>query len=136
MSSMTDERQPLILVVDSDLGKLSSLDSLFGRKGNRVATCSTVTDALKAVTGHDIDLVIIGKLGDEAEEMGLAWVVKERTPATKVLLLNDHPDAAASIAPINPGADDLLCAPYTEEELAQCAGRLLALRRPPRRPGS
>src|SRR4051812_45000590 len=98
MSSMTDERQPLILVVDGDLGKLSYLDSFLGRKGNRVATCSTPADALKAVTGHAVDLVIIGKLGDEAEEMALVWKVKERTPETRVLLLNDHPDAVASIA--------------------------------------
>lgn len=125
---MTNEHQPLILVVDGDLGKLSYLDSFLGRKGNRVATASTTKDALKAVTGHQVDLVIIGRMGDEAEELGLVAKVKQWAPATKVLLLNDHPDEAASIAPINPGADDLLCAPYTEEELADCARKLLKIK--------
>ncbi|HLY09157.1 MAG TPA: hypothetical protein VKW04_07650 [Planctomycetota bacterium] len=123
---MADLQKPLILVVDGDLGKLTTLDSLLGRAGNLITTCSTFPDAQKAVAGNKVNLVIIGRMGDEGEELALTWKVKDISPSTKVLLLKDSKDYADSVAPLDPGADELLSAPYTNDELLATVTALLA----------
>ena len=123
---MSIEKQPLILVVADDLGKLTTLDSLLGRKGNLVTTCSTRADAEKAVAGHKVDLIIVGKMGEEGEENALIWKIKQLSPGTQSIQLVDNPDWAASVAPLNAGADELLSAPYSEEELLETVKRLLS----------
>jgi DNA-binding response OmpR family regulator len=132
MTAMTDPRQPLIMIVDRDLGKLTTLDSLLARKGGfLITTCSTVADAQRAAAGRKVDLVLIGKLGDKGEEVALTWKVKDINPATKVLILHESDDWAGSIAPLDPGADDLLSAPYTEDELLKAVQGLLDRPLPP-----
>jgi DNA-binding NtrC family response regulator len=132
---MSDEKKPLILVVADDLGRLTYLDSLLGRKGNLITTCSTRADAEKAVAGHKLDLVIVGKMGEEGDENALIWKVKNLSPGTKIIQLVDNPDWAASVAPLNAGADELLSKPYSEEDLLESIQRLLSDRFPPPRPG-
>jgi len=132
---MSDAKRPLILVVADDLGKLTYLDSLLGRKGNLITTCSTRADAERAVAGHKLDLVIVGRMGEEGDENALIWKVKNLSPGTKLIQLVDNPDWAASIAPLNAGADELLSAPYSEEELLESIKRLLSHDFPPPRPG-
>jgi DNA-binding response OmpR family regulator len=122
---MGNTLQPLILVVHGDLGKLTELDSILGRSGYLITTCSTGADARKAVAGNKVDLVIIGAMGDKGDELGLTWKVKEIRPATKVLLLHESKDWADSLAPLDPGADDLLSAPYTRDELLETVRKLL-----------
>ncbi|HEV3026421.1 MAG TPA: hypothetical protein VG457_02555, partial [Planctomycetota bacterium] len=116
-----------------DLGRLTYLDSLLGRKGNLITTCSTRADAEKAVAGNKLDLVIVGKMGEEGDENALIWKVKNLSPGTKLIQLVDNPDWAASVAPLDPGADELLSAPYSEEDLLKSVERLLRERDlPPR----
>lgn len=128
---MTAEKKPLILVVADDLGKLTYLDSLLGRKGNLVTTCSTRSDAEKAVAGHKVDLIIVGKMGEEGEENALIWKIKNLSPGTQSIQLVDNPDWAATVAPLNAGADELLSAPYSEEDLLESIRRLLRPDVPP-----
>jgi DNA-binding response OmpR family regulator len=131
---MSDEKKPLLLVVADDLGKLTYLDSLLSRKGNLITTCSTRADAEKAVAGNKVNLVIVGKMGEEGEENALIWKVKDLSPDTKIILLVDNPEWAESVAPLNAGADELLSAPYSEEELLESIQRLLSDDFPPRHP--
>jgi len=128
---MSAEKKPLILVVADDLGKLTYLDSLLGRKGNLVTTCSTRADAEKAVAGHKVDLIIVGKMGEEGEENALIWKIKTLSPGTQSIQLVDNPDWAATVAPLNAGADELLSAPYSEEDLLESIRRLLRPGFPP-----
>jgi len=133
---MSDKKKPLILVVADDLGRLTYLDSLLGRKGNLITTCSTCADAEKAVAGNKVDLVIVGKMGAEGDENALIWKVKNLSPETKCIQLVDNPDWAASVAPLNAGADELLSAPYSDEELLESIQRLLSEGFPPPLPAS
>jgi two-component system phosphate regulon response regulator OmpR len=128
MNAMTEKTQPLILVVHGDLGKLTEIDSILGRSGYLITTCSTAADAKKAVAGNQVDLVLIGPMGDKADEVALTWKVKDLRPTTKVLLLHESTDWADSLAPLDPGADDLLSAPYTRDELLEAVRKLLEKR--------
>jgi DNA-binding response OmpR family regulator len=123
---MPDEKKPLLLVVADDLGRLSALDSLIGRKGYLITTCSTHADAEKAVAGHKVDLVLVSKMGEEFDEIALIWKIKNLSPSTKVILLAHSLDWADSVAPLNSGADELLSAPYSDMEILATIERLLA----------
>ncbi len=123
---MIDERKPLLLVVTDDFQRLNRLDDLLVRKGYLVTTCSTVADAEKAIGGRKVDLVIVSKMGDVGDENALIWKVKQLSPNARAILLDDHPDWAASVAPLDAGADELLSAPYTDDELLECVKNLLS----------
>jgi DNA-binding response OmpR family regulator len=121
-----DEQKPLLLVVTDDLQRLTRLDDMLVREGHLVTTCSTLADAEKMIAGKKVDLVIVSKMGDVGEENALIWKVKQLSPNARAILLDDHPDWAASVAPLNSGADELLSAPYSDEELLQCVKTLLS----------
>jgi len=123
---MLEQRKPLLLVVTDDLQRLSRLDDMLVRKGHLVTTCSTCADAEKAIAGKKVDLVIASKMGDVGEEMALIWKVKNLCPAARAILLDDHPDWAGSVAPLNSGADEVLSAPYSDDDLLECVERLLS----------
>ena len=123
---MVDEQKPLLLVVTDDFQRLSRIDDLLVRKGYLVTTCSTHADAEKAIAGRKVDLVIVSKMGDVGDENALIWKVKQLSPNARAILLEDHPDWAASVAPLNSGADELLSAPYTDDELLECVNNLLS----------
>jgi len=123
---MTDERMPLLLVVTDDLRRLTRLDDLLVRKGYLTTTCSTLADAEKAIAGRKVDLVIVSKMGDVGDENALIWKVKQLSPDARAILLDDHPDWAAEVAPLNSGADELLTAPYSDDELLDCVKNLLS----------
>jgi len=123
---MIDERKPLLLVVTDDFQRLNRLDDLLVRKGYLVTTCSTLADAEKAIAGRKVDLVIVSKMGDVGDENALIWKVKQLSPNARAILLDDSPDWAASVAPLNSGADELLSAPYTDDDLLGCVKTLLS----------
>ena len=123
---MVDEWKPLILVVTDDLRRLSRLDDQLTRKGYLVTTCSTHADAVKAVAGKKLDLVIVSKMGDVGDENALIWKVKDLCPKARAILLDDQPDWASTVAPLNSGADEVLTAPYSDDELLECVKNLLS----------
>jgi DNA-binding response OmpR family regulator len=123
---MADEQMPLLLVVTDDLRRLTRLDDMLVRKGYLTTTCSTLADAEKAIAGRKVDLVIVSKMGDVGDENALIWKVKQLSPNARAILLDDHPDWAAEVAPLNSGADELLTAPYSDDELLDCVRNLLS----------
>ena len=124
---MLDDKKPLLLLVADDLGKLTQLDSLLTRHGGYlVTTCSTHADAEKAIAGRKVDLIIVSKMGETADEQYLIWKVKTLSPAARSLLLMEATDWASAVAPLNSGADELLSAPYTDDEVLDTVKALLA----------
>jgi len=122
---MTDEQKPLILIVDRQLETLTSLDSLLSREGYRVTTCSSSAEALKAVAGQKIDLVIAGRSGSERNGAILVAKIKTLSPETSVLLLVEPNDNSIVGDAIAAGADGLLRRSYSEGQVFQRVERLL-----------
>src|SRR4029079_532760 len=122
---MAEELKPLILIVDRDLSTLTSLDSLLSREGYRVTTCSSSAEALKAVAGPELDLVIAGRVGPERNETVLVSKLKRLSPETNVLLLLDSNDDSTVPAAIAAGADGLLRRSYSESQVIQRVDRLI-----------
>jgi DNA-binding NarL/FixJ family response regulator len=124
---MSDEKKPLILIVDRQLGTLTTLDSLLSRAGYRVTTCSTSAETLKAVAGQKIDLVIAGRSGSERNGAILVAKIKTLSPETSVLLLVEPNDDSLIADAITAGADGLLRRSYTEGQVFQRVERLLSV---------
>jgi DNA-binding NarL/FixJ family response regulator len=113
------------LLVDRRLSTLTSLESLLGRQGYRVITCSSSDEALKAVAGQRPHLVIAGKSGPERHGAALVAQIKSLSPETSVLfLMESHDDSMVSDA-IAAGADGLLRRSYSESQVIQRVERLL-----------
>jgi CheY-like chemotaxis protein len=124
---MSDEKNPLILIVDRDLETLTSLDSLLSREGYRVTTCSSSAEALKAVAGQKIDLVIAGRSGSERNGAILVAKIKTLSPETSVLILVEPNDDSIVADAIAAGADGLLRRSYSEGQVFQRVERLLGV---------
>jgi DNA-binding response OmpR family regulator len=122
---MSEEQKPLILIVDRHLNTLSSLDSLLSREGYRVSTCSSSAEALKAVAGQRLDLVVAGSVGPDRLGTVLVSKIKALSPETSVLLLIDSNENSIVGEAINAGADGLLRRSYSESQVIQRVERLL-----------
>ena len=122
---MSEDLKPRILIVDRHLETLTWLDSLLSREGYRVTTCPSSAQALKAVAGQRLDLVVVGRVGPDPHGMALVWKLKELSPETNVLLLMDSNDNAIVAEAIASGADGLLRRSYSESQVIQRVERLL-----------
>jgi DNA-binding response OmpR family regulator len=122
---MSEEQKPLILIVDRHLDTLTTLDSLLSREGFRVTTCSSSAEALKAVAGQRLDLVIAGSVGPDRLGTVLVSKIKALSPETSVLLLMDSNDSSIVTEAIDAGADGLLRRSYSESQVIQRIERLL-----------
>jgi two-component system response regulator HydG len=122
---MPEENKPLILIVDRDLSTLTSLDSTLSGQGLRVTTCSSSSEALKAVAGQRLDLVIVGRVGPERNGAALISKIKTLSPTTNVLLLMEVNDDSAVADLIEAGADGLLRRSYSDSQVIQRVERLL-----------
>ena len=122
---MSEEMKPLILIVDRQLSTLTSLDSLLSQHGYRVTTCSSSTEAMKAVAGQRLDLVIAGGDGPERPGSTLAAEIKALSPETSVLLLVETDDDSMVAGAIAAGVDGLLRRSYSDRQVIQRVERLL-----------
>ena len=122
---MSEEQKPLILIVDQHLNTLTRLDSLLSREGYRVSTCSSSAEALKAVAGQKLDLVVAGRAGPDRDGTALVSQLKALSPETGVLLLMDSNDDAIVAEAIASGADGLLRRSYSDSQVIQRVERLL-----------
>jgi len=122
---MTEEKKPLILIVERHLDTLTSLDSLLSREGYRVATCSSSAEALTAVAGQRFDLVVAGSVGHDRLGTDLVSQIKALSPETSVLLLIDSNENSIVGEAIKAGADGLLRRSYSESQVIQRVERLL-----------
>lgn len=122
---MTSEKNPQILIVDRQLQILNALDSLLSRKGYRVSTCCSAQEAMQAVAGGAIDLVIAGGVGAERNSAALAVRIKRLSPSTSILLLMDAEDESFVAHAVAAGADGLLRRSYTESQVMQRVERIL-----------
>jgi len=122
---MNGVENPLILIVDRHLETLTTLDSLLSRQGYRVTTCSSSAEALKAIAGKQLDLVIVGQCGPARNGAVLVSTIKSLSPETNVLLMVEPMDDAIVADAIAAGADGLLRRSYSESQVIQRVERLL-----------
>lgn len=116
---MFEEVKPLVMIVGSDLSSLTWLDHLLSREGHRVTLCCSPAEALKAVAGLKLDLVIVGSGRPEHSGEALIRKIKTLSPQTNILLLMEAGDDPVFADAIASGAEGLLRRSYSESQVMQ-----------------
>lgn len=126
-AAMTRDAKPLILVLDRDSDELTGLYALLDAEGYLVATCLSEIDALKYVSQHKPQLVMISTRGPTAENLSLLESVRRISPATHVVFLSLHGEWSAYLDILEKGGDDLLLKPCKNEEVLAAVRAVVSL---------
>lgn len=118
-----------ILVVDDEKPVLMMLEAALRAQGHRVQTAGSGGDARRAITTDEFDLVLLDlQLGD-MDGIEVLRDVKERWPATEVILLTAHGSINSAIAALRHGAFDYLLKPAQLYDIRERVDRGLEQRR-------
>ncbi|MDW8214953.1 MAG: response regulator, partial [Roseiflexaceae bacterium] len=97
-----------ILVVDDERAVRIMLETALRAHGYRVETAANGADARMRVSNEEFDLLLLDlQLGD-VDGIDILREVKERSPATEVILLTAHGSINSAIAALRYGAFDYL----------------------------
>ena len=126
IQSEQTERQLTVLVVDDEPGVCRSVEKILSRKDYHVAKALCVASALDTLeAGTDFDLVIADLMMPQVGGMELLKIVKDRWPATPVLMITGYASIASAVEATKLGAAAYLPKPFTPDELDQAVGRIL-----------
>ena len=110
-------RQPIIVVVDPDTDRATSLSSRLDRRGYHVVRRSSGTDALHCVAEYRPDLVLSAAEILDIERSELIHSIRKISPSTQVLVM---PNQGSSLPlPGDPGE------PAAGDEVELAVDRLL-----------
>jgi DNA-binding NtrC family response regulator len=117
-----------VLVVDDEPGIRAALDANFARKGWRVASAGSVSEARHHLENDIFDLVVSDIRmpdGDGTEVLRCARRLSPEAPTILLTAFGSVPDAVASM---RMGAGDYLIKPITWEQMESVAAKLLGTR--------
>jgi len=118
-----------ILVVDDERSMREYLEVLLQREGYEVRTASAATEAVLALNGDGIDLVISDmKLGQDS---GLSVLKAARglSAPPEVILITAYGTPAAAVQAMREGAYDYISKPFDNEEMKLLVQKALEKRR-------
>jgi two-component system response regulator PilR (NtrC family) len=106
-----------LLVVDDEQSMREFLEILFTREGHRVASVASAAVALSRVEEGGVDLVLCDlRLGADSG-LDVLRGVKERSPATEVVMITAFATAENAIQAMKAGAYDYVLKPFKVDEL-------------------
>jgi DNA-binding response OmpR family regulator len=118
-----------ILVVDDEPSVRVMLEAALRPQGYRVETAGSGMDARAALAQREYDLLLLDlRLGD-LDGIDILREVKERTPATEVILLTAHGSINSAVAALRHGAFDYLLKPAQVNDIRERVERGLERRR-------
>jgi two-component system response regulator PilR (NtrC family) len=117
-----------ILVVDDEASMREFLQILLAKQGHRVASAADVAGALRRVDEGGLDLVITDlRLGSESG-IDVLRAVKERSPATEVVMVTAFATTENAIQAMKLGAYDYVLKPFKVDELGLVVQKALERR--------
>lgn len=117
-------RQATILVVDDDREIVGAIAKLLELEGHRVLRAYDGLEALEAVHGQAVDLIVLDVMMPRMDGLSATLAVR-RQKNVPILLLSAKSEDADKIAGLSIGADDYLTKPYNPMELAARVNALL-----------
>ena len=121
----------LVLVVDDDMAILEVIEARLDAAGYAVKTASSAEQALEALAGYPVDLVISDVKMPGMGGEGLLREVLEKWPEVPVILLTAFGNIPDAVSSIRTGAADYLTKPFDGHELLARVKDILSSR-PPR----
>jgi DNA-binding NtrC family response regulator len=113
-----------LLIVDDEPLFLDGLKKALTRRGMSVETAQNGADALLLLQSRAFDVALLDIKMPGIGGIDLLRIVKERFPATEVILLTGHPNVEQAVSGMSDGAFDYLRKPQAIEALTltiQCA---------------
>jgi two-component system copper resistance phosphate regulon response regulator CusR len=117
-----------IIVVEDETRVLNFLTEALRKEGHTVHPCSTfqeATDTISAV-GPSADLLIMDRLLDRIDAIGLIPLARDKCKGAKILVLSTINEPAQKAAALDLGADDYLGKPF---QLIELSARIRSLGR-------
>lgn len=103
-SADSDNDRPTLMLVDDDLGVLSTLRRVFHNQGYRILCASCAADALELLAIHHVDVMLSDQRMPDMTGVELLSRVKELYPKTVRIVLSGYADINAVTDAINKGA--------------------------------
>lgn len=114
-----------ILVVDDEDALRTVLSSELESEGYIVATAGDGDEAISTLQGKLFDLVLLDIKMPRVDGFEVLRFVKERYPATKVIMLTGFADLKNAIESKKLGAEDFVSKPYDLVDLLTTIERVL-----------
>ena len=114
-----------ILVVDDEDALRTVLSSELESEGYIVATAGDGDEAISILQGKVFDLVLLDIKMPRVDGFEVLRFIKERYPATKVIMLTGFADLKNAIESKKMGAEDFVSKPYDLVDLLTTIERVL-----------
>lgn len=120
-----DRTEATLLVVDDVQDTLEVLERNLTAAGYRVYTALNVSDALKVLEVHPVDLVITDLKMPGASGLDLVRFVRENFRDTEVMVITGYATVESAVQAVKTGAEEYLVKPFTDEELLKAVKQVL-----------
>jgi two-component system response regulator PilR (NtrC family) len=118
-----------ILVVDDERSMRELLEILLRKQGHEVSAAADVAGALARLGEGDVDLVISDLRLGSGSGIDVLRAVKERTPATEVIMVTAFATTENAVQAMKLGAYDYVLKPFKVDELKLVVEKALERRR-------
>ena len=115
-----------VLVVDDDADIRASLADFLSEEGAQVTVAATAEEALSVVAGLRPQLVISDVRMPGLSGLDLLRVIRERAPATDVVLMTAFDDMPTIVSAMREGASDFLTKPIDLADLRAVLSRVFS----------
>ncbi|MGE5839654.1 MAG: response regulator [Deltaproteobacteria bacterium] len=106
-----------IMLVDDEVGFLSTTKKLLERKGLQVTTAASGHEALEKLEGESIQVMILDVKMPGMDGVAVLKAVKSRYPLVQVVMLTGHGTVESALEGLRSGATDYLMKPIDIDEL-------------------
>lgn len=115
-----------ILVVDDEADIRNALSGELNREGYQVFSASDGKEAITALTGKAIDVVLLNINMPKSDGFQVLEFVREKMPRTKVIMLSAFADLNNVFKSKMLDARDFIPKPYTPDDVIKAIKRVLA----------
>ena len=124
---MTELNAPVrLLLVDDEIGYLEVLSKRLTRRGYKITTASSGTEAIRALRQWEFDLAVVDLKMEDMDGIEVLKVFKKMDPSLKVIMLTGHGSERAARDGITQGAYDYLIKPVGLKRLIETISAALA----------
>jgi len=124
---MTQREEPSkLLLVDDEIGYLEVLSKRLTRRGYKVTTASSGTEAIRALRQWEFDLAVVDLKMEDMDGIEVLKVFKKMDPSLRVIMLTGHGSERAAREGISQGAFDYLIKPVGLKRLIETISAALA----------
>jgi CheY-like chemotaxis protein/glycine cleavage system H lipoate-binding protein len=115
-----------ILVVDDELPVVKSVAAALQSEHHIIDTALSAEEALRKEDQGPYDVIITDLMMPGLSGMALLKMLREKRPATKVIMITGYPSVKSAVEAIKVGAFDYVPKPFTPDDLRSVVARAVA----------